>query len=71
MGRLLDTVAGSPSVIAIDVVQDLPDGVARRSERYAMPKHKSVADVKDELRNVLASELASRKISYPRIDGLA
>jgi hypothetical protein len=44
---------------------------SRRPERYAMPKHKSVADVKDELRNVLASELASRKISYPRIDGSA
>jgi hypothetical protein len=35
-----------------------------------MPKDKSVADVKDELRNVLASELALRKISHPRIDGL-
>lgn len=36
-----------------------------------MPKHKSVADVKDELRNVPGSELASRKISYPRSDGSA
>src|SRR5438105_4828782 len=44
---------------------------SRRPKRYAMPKHKSVADVKDELRNVLASELASRKISYSRSDGAA
>jgi hypothetical protein len=44
---------------------------SQRPERYAMPKHKNVADVKDELRNVLASELASRKISYPRSDGSA
>jgi hypothetical protein len=44
---------------------------SRRPERYAMPKHKSVADVKDELRNVLASELASWEISYPRSDGSA
>jgi hypothetical protein len=38
---------------------------ARRCRRT-----RSVVDVKDELRNVLASELALRKISHPRIDGL-
>ena len=56
-------------LIAIDVVQNFPDRVARRPEE--MPKDKSVTDVKDELRNVLASELASRKIPYPRSDGSA
>jgi hypothetical protein len=56
-------------LIAIDVVRGFPDRVARQPERYAMPKDKSVADVKAELQNVLASELASRKFSYPRSDG--
>ena len=48
---------------------DFPDRVARRPERYAMPRGKSVADVKAELERVLASELASRKFSYTRTDG--
>jgi hypothetical protein len=48
-----------------------PDRVARRPERYAMPKDKSVAEVKAELQGVLASELATRKFSYPRSDGSA
>ena len=34
-----------------------------------MPNGKSVAEVKSELQRVLASELASRKISYTRSDG--
>jgi hypothetical protein len=56
-------------LIAIDVVRGYPDRVARRPERYAMPKDKSVADVKAELQSVLASELAVRKFSYTRSDG--
>jgi hypothetical protein len=56
-------------LIAIDVVRNFPDRVARRPERYAMPKDKSVADVKAELERVLAAELAARKFSYPRSDG--
>ena len=56
-------------LIAMDVVRGFPDRVARRPERYAMPKGKSVADVKAELESVLASELAARKFSYPRSDG--
>ena len=56
-------------LIAIDVVRGFPDRVARRPERYAMPKDKSVADVKAELQSVLASELSARKFSYPRSDG--
>ena len=56
-------------LIAMDVVRGFPDRVARRPERYAMPKGKSVAAVKAELQSVLASELAARKFSYPRSDG--
>jgi hypothetical protein len=56
-------------LIALDVVRGFPDRVARRPERYAMPKDKSVADVKTELESVLASELAARKFSYARSDG--
>jgi hypothetical protein len=56
-------------LIAIDVVRGFPDRVARRPERYAMPKEKSVADVKAELSSVLASELSARKFSYTRSDG--
>ena len=56
-------------LIAIDVVRGYPDHFARRSDRYAIPTGKSVADVKAELQNVLASELSSRKFSYPRSDG--
>jgi hypothetical protein len=56
-------------LIAIDVVRTFPDRVSRRPERYAMPKDKSVADVKAELESVLAAELAARKFSYTRSDG--
>src|SRR5262245_46451669 len=56
-------------LIAVDVVRHVPDRVAPGPERYAMPSGKSPADVKAELERVLASELASRKFSYPRSDG--
>jgi hypothetical protein len=56
-------------LIAIDVVRGFPDRVARRPERYAMPAGKSMAEVKAELQNVLASEFAARKFSYTRSDG--
>ncbi len=49
-------------LIAIDVVRGYPDRVARRPERYAMPKDKSVADVKAELQSVLASELGGAQV---------
>jgi hypothetical protein len=55
-------------LIAIDVVRGFPDRVARRPDRYAMPKGKSSAEVKAELRDVLASVLSSRKFSYTRSD---
>ena len=58
-------------LIALDVVRTFPDRVARRPERYAMPKGKSAAEVKAELESVLASELSARKFSYPRSDGSA
>jgi hypothetical protein len=56
-------------LIAIDVVRGFPDRFVRRSDRYAIPAGKSVADVKNELQGVLNSELASRKITYTRSDG--
>jgi hypothetical protein len=56
-------------LIAMDVVRGFPERVARRPERYAMPRDKSVADVKAEMERMLASELAARKFSYPRTDG--
>jgi len=56
-------------LVAIDVVRNFPDRFARRSDRYVIPPGKSVADVKSELQGVLASELASRKITYTRTDG--
>jgi hypothetical protein len=55
-------------LIAIDVVRGFPERVARRPERYAMPKDKSAAEVKAELDSVLATELATRKVSYTRTD---
>jgi hypothetical protein len=58
-------------LIAIDVVRGFPDRVARRPERYAMPKEKSVAEVKAELTSVLAAELSSRKFAYTRSDNSA
>jgi hypothetical protein len=56
-------------LIAIDVVRGFPDRFARRSDRYAIPAGKSVADMKNELQGMLASELASRKVTYTRSDG--
>ena len=56
-------------LIAIDVVRGFPERFARRSDRYALPAGKSVADMKNELQGVLATELAARKISYTRSDG--
>ena len=56
-------------LIAIDVVRNFPERVARRPERYAMPKDKSAADVKAELEKTLANEISARKFSYTRTDG--
>ena len=56
-------------LIAMDVVRGFPDRVIRRPERYAMPAGKPANDVKADLERVLASELSSRKFSYPRSDG--
>ena len=56
-------------LIAIDVVRGYPDRVARRAAHYKIPPGKSIADVKAELQNVLAAELAKRKFSYTRSDG--
>ena len=56
-------------LIAIDVVRGFPDRVARRPERYAMPRDKNVEQVKAELQSVLAAELSARSFTYPRTDG--
>ena len=56
-------------LIAIDVVRGFPDRFARRAARYAVPAGKTIESVKGELQGVLASELASRKITYTRSDG--
>ena len=52
-------------LIAIDVVRDFPDRVARRPERYAMPAGKSVADVKAELQSVLAAGACGAQVLLP------
>ncbi len=56
-------------LIAIDVVRNFPDRFVRRADHYAIPAGKSVADMRSELQNALASELAARKITYTRSDG--
>ena len=56
-------------LIAIDVVRNFPDRFVRRADRYTLPAGKSAEEVKRDLQGVLASELASRKISYTRSDG--
>ena len=58
-------------LIAIDFVRGFPERVARRANRYVMPAGKSVADVKAELQQVLAAEVAKRTFSYTRSDGSA
>jgi hypothetical protein len=56
-------------LVAIDVVRGYPDHVARRSDRYAMPFGRSIADVTAALKSKLASELTTRKFTYTRSDG--
>jgi hypothetical protein len=56
-------------LIAIDVVRNFPDRVARRPDRYAMPSGKSVSEVKADVARGLGAELPARKFSYPRTDG--
>jgi hypothetical protein len=56
-------------LIAIDVVRNFPERVARRPERYKMPEGKSPAEVKAELEDTLNSELVTRRFSYTRSDG--
>ncbi len=56
-------------LIAVDVVRNFPDRVARRPERYKMPKGQTPEEVKAKLEAVLNAELAARKFSYTRSDG--
>lgn len=55
-------------LIAIDVARGLPARAARRPERYAMPKGKTVGQVQSELEERLARELRERKFKYARSD---
>jgi hypothetical protein len=56
-------------LIAIDVVSGFPAKVARRTNRYAMPKGQTPETVKASLEARLAKELSSRKVQYTRTDG--
>ncbi len=56
-------------LVAMDYVTGFPAQVARRPTRYAMPEGKSAEEVEKELEALLARELATRRISYPRTDG--
>jgi hypothetical protein len=56
-------------LIAVDVVRNFPDRVARRPERYKMPKGQTPEEVKAVLEATLNAELAARKFSYTRSDG--
>jgi hypothetical protein len=56
-------------LIAIDVARALPARVARRTERYAMPKDKSPDQVRGLLEELLARELRERTFKYTRSDG--
>ena len=53
-------------LIALDVVRGFPDRVTQRPNRYAMPGEKASPTSKAQMESVLASELASRKFTYPR-----
>jgi len=56
-------------LIAVDVVRNFPDRVARRPERYKMPTGQTPEEVKAKLEATLNAELAARKFSYTRSDG--
>ncbi len=56
-------------LIAIDVVRNYPDRVARHPERYAMSFGQSGASAKADLQRQLTAELANRKFTYTRSDG--
>jgi hypothetical protein len=56
-------------LIAIDVVRDFPDLVARRPERYALLPGQSPAGVRSALEGVLRDEARARHLTYRRSDG--
>ncbi len=56
-------------LIAIDVARGFPARVARRPERYAMPRGRAPADVQAELERILEKELRGRTVQYTRTDG--
>jgi hypothetical protein len=56
-------------LIAMDIVRNFPARVARRPERYAMPKTETAAEVKAALDQQLTAELSRRSFKYLRSDG--
>lgn len=56
-------------LIAIDTVKNFPARVGKLPERFVIPPGKSLAAVQDELRALIASDAAGRKITYKRSDG--
>lgn len=56
-------------LIAIDVVLRLPESVARRPNRFRMPKGLSGDEVQGGLEDLLMRELSDRRFSYVRSDG--
>jgi hypothetical protein len=56
-------------LIAIDVARAAPARVARRPERYAIPKDRSLDEVRRTLEQRLVRELHERKFRYSRSDG--
>lgn len=56
-------------LIAIDVVTRLPDRVAKRPERFAIPRGKSPADASAEVKAKLDRALADRSFDYEKSDG--
>src|SRR5260370_15056634 len=68
--RIGQTEDAAGIILAVD---GQPDGTVARKRfwRCNFLFAKSVAEVKAELQRVLASELATRKFSYPRSDGSA
>jgi hypothetical protein len=56
-------------LIAIDVARAFPARVARRPDRFAMPRGKSIDQVLRELQDRLGHELHERQLRYTRSDG--
>lgn len=56
-------------LIALDTVNALPDRIAARPDRFALPAGVTPAAAAAALRQSMAKELAARTFEYPRSDG--